>query len=142
MHFRTQDTGIKSGDTEACLSGETDDGVSIEGCDSVRTVPPHADADGDSHGVGLPRVFGDDIEASVTTDQQDACPDDPNDNAWPPDLNNDTAVDVLDVLLFKGRLMSALGDPGYHERFDLSFDGTIDIVDVITMKPFIMSSCE
>jgi len=142
MHFRTQQTGIAPGDTEACLTGQTFDGQAIVGCDSVRTVPPHADADGDSHGVGLPRVFGDDIEASLMTDQQNACPDDPNDNAWPPDLNNDTAVNILDVLLFRGRIMSALGDPGYEERFDLSFDGTINIVDVVTMRPFIMSTCE
>lgn len=41
LHFRTQDTGIASGDIEACLTGQTFDGVSITGCDSVRTVPPN-----------------------------------------------------------------------------------------------------
>ena len=40
LHFRTQDTGVAPGDTEACLVGETYDGVPIQGCDSVRTVPP------------------------------------------------------------------------------------------------------
>jgi hypothetical protein len=40
LHFRTQDTGIAPGDTEACVTGQTYDGVPIEGCDSVRTVPP------------------------------------------------------------------------------------------------------
>lgn len=39
LRFRTQDTGIAPGDTEACLTGQTYDGVPIEGCDSVRTVP-------------------------------------------------------------------------------------------------------
>ncbi len=38
LHFRTQETSIASGDTEACLIGETYDGVSIVGCDSVRTL--------------------------------------------------------------------------------------------------------
>jgi len=61
--------------------------------------------------------------------------------AWPPDINNDTMVNVLDLLLFRGRIMSTLGEPGYEERFDLSFDGTINIVDMVTMKPFIMESC-
>jgi hypothetical protein len=43
-HFRTQDTGIALGDTEACLIGQTYDGVPIMGCDSVRTVPPGGSA--------------------------------------------------------------------------------------------------
>jgi hypothetical protein len=41
LHFRTQDTGIAPGDTEVCLIGQTYHGVPIEGCDSVRTVPPN-----------------------------------------------------------------------------------------------------
>ena len=40
LHFRTQDTGIAPGDTEACVMGQTYDGVPIMACDSVRTVPP------------------------------------------------------------------------------------------------------
>jgi Tol biopolymer transport system component len=40
LHFPTQDSGIVSGDTEACLSGQTNGGLSIEGCDGIQTVPP------------------------------------------------------------------------------------------------------
>lgn len=40
FHFRTQDAGIAPEDTEACLTGQTYDGVPIRGCDSVRIVPP------------------------------------------------------------------------------------------------------
>jgi hypothetical protein len=38
-HFRVAEAGIESGDMETCLSGETLDGQSIEGCDAIHTVP-------------------------------------------------------------------------------------------------------
>jgi hypothetical protein len=38
LHFSTQQTGIKSGDTQACLTGKTKTGVNIQGCNSIRTV--------------------------------------------------------------------------------------------------------
>lgn len=37
LRFRTQETGIDPGDTEACLTGSLFEGTSIEGCDSIRT---------------------------------------------------------------------------------------------------------
>jgi hypothetical protein len=39
-HYRTQETGIAFGETKACVTGETFNGIPFEGCDSVRTVPP------------------------------------------------------------------------------------------------------
>jgi len=40
LHFKTQETGIKAGDTSAALTGKTLKGRAIAGADSVRTVPP------------------------------------------------------------------------------------------------------
>jgi len=37
LQFRTQETGLASQDTEACLTGETFGGDPIEGCDAVTT---------------------------------------------------------------------------------------------------------
>lgn len=35
LHWRTQDSGLVKGDTEACVTGLTNDGWEIEGCDMV-----------------------------------------------------------------------------------------------------------
>lgn len=39
-HYRTQETNIAPGDTEACIMGNFGGGFMFVGCDSVRTVPP------------------------------------------------------------------------------------------------------
>ena len=38
LHFETQQTGIDPGDTQACLTGKTFTGVSVEGCDAITTL--------------------------------------------------------------------------------------------------------
>jgi len=38
LHFEVQQTGIDRGDTKACLTGKTREGVDVKGCDSITIV--------------------------------------------------------------------------------------------------------
>jgi hypothetical protein len=38
-HYRIQDAGIAFGDTEACVTAETVDGVPVSGCDEIEVLP-------------------------------------------------------------------------------------------------------
>ncbi|HEY5657358.1 MAG TPA: hypothetical protein VIY27_06175 [Myxococcota bacterium] len=38
-HYRTQETGLSAGPTQACVSGRTRDAWPIEGCGAIRIAP-------------------------------------------------------------------------------------------------------
>ena len=38
-HYRIEEVAVAAGDTELCLTGATLDGIPIEGCDAIVTVP-------------------------------------------------------------------------------------------------------
>jgi len=96
------------------------------------------DSDGDD--------FVDAVEIYVGTDPLDDCADTltPNDeypDPWPPDFDDDTDCDIIDVLKFKPHMLCFEGDPCYDRRFDLDADGDVDIADVLLLKPYILTSC-
>lgn len=45
------------------------------------------------------------------------------------DFNGDGYVNILDVSWFVNSYLSKVGDPKYHERFDLNCDGVINMLD-------------
>jgi subtilisin len=78
-------------------------------------------------------------ELHIGTDLLDACP--PPEDAWPPDTNGDTRVDVLDLFLFVPHLAADRGDPNYDRRFDMNIDETINVLDLFVIVPFLDSQC-
>jgi hypothetical protein len=141
------------------------DGDSVgNACDNCPTVtnPDQTNTDGDEWGDACDNCpttatpwytpAGDDDcdgfatarEQYVGTDPLDACPDNRNDDAWPPDVNSgmgcgehDGKVNIMDVLCYRGRLAP---NP-YQVRYDLNADDAVNILDVLLYKQFIRMSC-
>lgn len=91
---------------------------------------PPGDSDCDSLGLGNPLWFRDSIEIFVGTDPFNACADDTikdneADDKWPPDLNDDQAVNIIDRARYVSQLLSGI----YDQRFDLNADGVLSIQD-------------
>jgi hypothetical protein len=145
------DTGaLQSWSLQLCGgSGQDADGDGIsDTADNCPTIPnpDQADTDGDGLGDACDEDddndgFADDRELYLGTDPLDACPDDPSDDAWPPDISNNTRVNLFDIMEFVLHFPSALGDPKYDNRVDLNADGRINIFDVMTLVPLLGTQC-
>ena len=95
------------------------------------TVLNAADTDDDNDG------FSDVNEQYMSTDELDDCPTSSAHDAWPPDFNKSTRVDVIDALFFGSPILSG----EYDRRFDLNGNGVVNIIDVLVLAPFMMQSC-
>jgi hypothetical protein len=78
---------------------DTDEDGLDDGCDPC---PENMDCDADG--------FSDSGELWIGTDPLDACPDDRDDAAWPPDIDNNAKINVLDIVKFRGPLIGARAD--------------------------------
>jgi hypothetical protein len=120
--FTCQDLDADSCD-DCSVLGQPD--VSQDGADTDSDGACDAgDPDDDNDG------FTDGEETYMATDPLDACS--PPEDAWPPDINSDTWVDIVDVLQFLPHLNSVIGEPNYDGRFDMNADSHVDILDVLT----------
>ncbi len=132
--------GASETGTQCANSVDDDgDGAINDGCPIAGYANP-ADTDDDND------TFSDTRENWMGTDSLDACPDNVNDPAWPPDLDNSGRVNVLDFLVFKPALGSHFGgqnpkDPYYDRRFDLNADTYVNVLDMLSLKPYLNKSC-
>ena len=60
---------------------------------------------------------------------------------WPPDLNDDQTVNILDVLALKPHFNATYDDPIFSRRHDLNADMWINILDVLVLKPVFNMTC-
>ena len=70
----------------------------------------------------------------------------PPNYAWPPDFNNDTVVNALDVNVYRGILGTGYEYSGragwlYQRHPDLNADGVINTLDVAMLRPLMGTQC-
>jgi len=99
------------------------------------------DCDNDSLGLGNPLYFRDGVEAFMGTDPLDACPDSPSHDAWPPDFNNDTRVNLGDIGPMRTAFNSMEGQGNYTRRVDLSADGRVNLTDIGILRLYFNTTC-
>jgi RHS repeat-associated protein len=104
------------------------------------------DDDGGNPGAAFDDGVIDGRETWMGTDTLDACADDANDDAWPPDIDNNRTVNINDVLMYRPVVGSIYGgtqprDRPYDRRFDLNADKSLNINDVLSFIPHVGKTC-
>jgi len=149
---RGSDTMDPNSTPERCDGLDNDlDGSTDEGYDgNSNSVPDCNDATVDTDGDGTNNtndsdddndkhptnsVVGVDVnEIYLAVDSMDNCPDNTSDEAWWPDMDNNTRINIIDVVKFVGPFLSRFGDPLFDRRVDLFPNNWINIQDVVMMR--------
>jgi hypothetical protein len=88
--------------------------------------PPIVSSDTDSDG------FSDVLEAFIGTNPNLAC----GVAAWPPDLNDDKTVNILDQQMMASKTFAV-----YDKRFDLNGDGRVNSTDQLLLAKLVGKTC-
>jgi hypothetical protein len=139
------DEGYPDSDSDSikdCLEANVD----TDGDTLVNTSDPNDDGDGNPATPQFNDTFADTVEIWAGTDSLDACPDNSSDDAWPPDFNNDTVVNSLDLVRFREVIGTGYGYSGsvgwlYQRRLDLNGDRVINVLDLSLMRPYMGTMC-
>ncbi len=127
------------------LGGTGSDSLLFEGCDDDDERGWHHGHIDDDDCDGFPNHehdHGRGHELFIGTDPDDVCPDDLDDDAWPPDLNNSGVVNLSDVSLLGNRYNKHSSHLDYSPRFDLTADGWVSLGDISILSPFYNKSCD
>mgnify|MGYP001585558953 CR=1 FL=1 len=62
-------------------------------------------------------------------------------NAWPPDVDGDGAVTILDLTNVANAFLTRVGDPQYKNRYDMDADGAITILDLTVIANYFLQPC-
>jgi hypothetical protein len=95
--------------------------------------------------TGMLPVWADCVESYLGTDPLDSCNNGSEVvDAWPPDMNMDRSVNVLDVFpMFSGWVQPVEPPPAVDagRRYDLNADGWINVLDVFLTFPPWLNTC-
>jgi hypothetical protein len=146
----------------ACYDSDLDGvGVCVDNCPTVANAN-QANQDGDQWGDACDNCpatatlwmvppldndcdgFTTAAEGSITTDPADPCantpvPNDEADDRWPADLDDNQAVNVIDVLALKPWFNTTV--PPTSARYDIAPGGGVNVIDVLAVKPFFNKTC-
>ena len=90
-----------------------------------------SDVDTDNDG------FSDKVEAYIGTNPNLVC----GVGAWPPDIDGDRAVTILDMTSVANSYQTKVGDPTYSKRYDMDASGTITILDLTIVSNYFLQKC-